>query len=781
MSTVRSHQERLLEHHTLGVLTLMAEEVEITSRFIDYENFFGITRSELNTLVKGISLFHDLGKASSYFQKHLSGMKVDNGLSQHAVIGSIALGHYLDGKIPDELGATILVAMTVVKHHHGKARPLESLIESFDDNQGEIEKIIGTLNNAYLDWMEKSIGERVNLDMPSLVPKIIKWKRNYRKFREKAGIRNYVLFEYLFSLLTWADRVDAAFNDNYNHERQHISPNIVDIFRTSEGFDEPNTDIDLLRNAFYEEAISNLEFTVGSIKGRTGIGKTLATLSLALKKRERTQKEKGYIPRILYCLPFLSIIDQTYETISKVLKTSGIIETSDILMQQHHLTDLSYSKQINEGETEDYDTYLADILLNSWDSEIVITTFVSIFHSMLTEKRNTRFFRLPGSIIILDEIQAVPPKYWKVISEILEHLAKWGGTKIIFSSATIPQPFFVSSLPLVRREYSLDRYDVKYLGKMSMEEFKYSILEEAVSAAINKKKALMVVANTINCCKELYEHLKDSGNISDEKIHCLSSNLPPAVRKNVIKNIKRKKGFQVLVTTQLIEAGVDISFDYCIRDLGPLDSILQVAGRVNRSCEKKRGELLIVDLVKEDSGRSFSWIYNSTIIWATRDILSNLGASVDEPKIYELGDKYFTQLVNKGLENESLELLEALVNLDFDKISDFSLIEQIKGSVTIPVFLEINNDAKHFWKTYCEVLSEIPPKENKYQYLARKKQAIRNLAPYVVNLRVFYYPGAKTYALPDIQHGFSYVSSDDLKYYYDPKTGLKSDDGSLFL
>lgn len=106
MSTVRSHQERLLEHHTLGVLTLMAEEVEITSRFIDYENFFGITRSELNTLVKGISLFHDLGKASSYFQKHLSGMKVDNGLSQHAVIGSIALGHYLDGKIPDELGAT---------------------------------------------------------------------------------------------------------------------------------------------------------------------------------------------------------------------------------------------------------------------------------------------------------------------------------------------------------------------------------------------------------------------------------------------------------------------------------------------------------------------------------------------------------------------------------------------------------------------------------------------------------------------------------------------------
>jgi len=781
VSHVRSHPDRLLEKHTVGVWSLMTEEIENIGKFIDCENLFGISQSELSVLVKGIAIFHDLGKASEYFQSHLSGARVDSELSQHAAVGSLSVGHYLDGKIPDKSGAAILIAMAVIKYHHGSARDPKLILDSFDENQKFLEKIVRKLDENYLSWMEDLLDETVDLDLPSLIPRILSWERNYRKHREESGIKYYVLFQYLFSLLTWADRVDAAFRGDYKSERQTFSPDIVDIFRTTAGFDEPKIDMNLLRNNFYREAISNLDFTVGSMKGRTGIGKTLATLSLASKKREIIAEEQNYLPRIVYCLPFLSIIDQTFATIRDVLETSKIKVTSDILIQQHHLTELSYIKRKDGDENENYDAYLADILLNSWDSEIVITTFVSLFHSILTDRRNTRFFRLPGSVIILDEVQAIPPKYWKVISEVLEHLSKWGGTKIIFSSATIPQPFFVSSFPLIKGEYNLDRYDVRYLGKMGIEEFKYGLLEESVNTAMEEDKSLMIVLNTINCCKELFEHLQDSGSFTDENLHCLSSSLPPAVRREIIKNIKKKKGFQVLLTTQLIEAGVDISFDYCIRDLGPLDSVLQVAGRVNRSCEGNRGEMTVVDLLKEDSGRPFSWIYNDTIIWTTREILSSLKGSISEPALYELGDQYFSRLMNKGLENESLELLEALVKLDFERIAEFSLIEQLKGAVSFPVFLEIDDEAKRFWENYCEVLSTKPPIEAKFEYIAKRKQAVRNLAPYVVNVRLFLYPGAKKYTLPDIQHGFCYVSSDELEYYYDTKTGLKSDEESLFL
>jgi len=759
----------------------MTEEIKNIGRFIDCENLFGISPSELGVLVKGIAIFHDLGKASEYFQNHLSGVRVDSELSQHAIVGSLSVGHYLDGKIADKSGAAILIAMAVIKYHHGRARDPRLILDSLEENQEFLTKIVLKLDGNYLSWMEGLLEETVDLDLPSLIPRILLWERNYRKHREESGIKYYVLFQYLFSLLTWADRVDAAFKGDYKPERQAFSQDIVEIFRTSAEFDEPKTDMNSLRNDFYKEAVSNLNFTVGSIKGRTGIGKTLATLSLAAKKREIVAEERSYLPRMVYCLPFLSIIDQTFATIRDVLETSEITITSDVLIQQHHLTELSYIKRKDGDENENYDAYLADILLNSWDSEIVITTFVSLFHSILTDRRNTRFFRLPGSVIILDEIQAIPPKYWKVISEVLEHLSKWGGTKIIFSSATIPQPFFVSSLPLIKGDYNLDRYDVRYLGKMGIEEFKYGLLEKSVTTAMEEDRSLMIVLNTINCCKELFEHLEDSGSICHERLHCLSSSLPPAIRREIIKDIKKEKGFQVLLTTQLIEAGVDISFDYCIRDLGPLDSILQVAGRVNRSCEKNRGNLVVVDLLKENSGRSFSWIYNDTIILTTRELLNSLKGSISEPALYELGDQYFSELMQKGLENESLELLEALVKLDFETVAEFNLIEQLKGSASIPVFLEINDEAKHFWERYCEVLSTKPPREAKFEYIARKKQAVRNLAPYVVNVRVFFYPGAKKYTLPDIQHGFCYVASDDLEYYYDTKTGLKSNEESLFL
>jgi CRISPR-associated endonuclease/helicase Cas3 len=228
----------------------------------------------------------------------------------------------------------------------------------------------------------------------------------------------------------------------------------------------------------------------------------------------------------------------------------------------------------------------------------------------------------------------------------------------------------------------------------------------------------------------------------------------------------------------LIEAGVDLSFDYCIRDLGPLDSILQVAGRVNRSMERSRGRLVVTELLKEDSQRPFSWIYDSTVIWATKQILDK--RKWNEPELYALSNRYFSELEKKGLESESLELLEALKRLDFEKIGEFSLIEQVKGSLNLPVFLEIDENAKKAWNRYCDILSENIDEAKKYEYLARKKQAVRALAPYVVNLRIYTYPGADNYLLPDIQNGFCYVSSDELQRYYDEKTGLNPEGDNFY-
>ena len=775
MTSLKSHPNRLLFEHSQGVYRLMIEEIRNTEKFIDFENFFGINYHELNLLVKSIAYLHDLGKASKYFQDRLNGKSVSRELSQHAILGSVALGNFLDGKIDDKKGAAILIGMAVIRYHHGKAKPLISLL-TICDEQEVIRKITTALDISYMRWLSGILGEEVDLNVMHLARRIILWQKSLRKAKE-AGIKPYMLFMYLFSLLSWADRTDAAFLGAYNFTRKELAANLVDIYREKKGFNNPKTKMDLIRNKFYRKSVSDLDFKIATIKGRTGIGKTLSVLSLALKKREEVKKIEGYTPRITYCLPFLSIIDQTYKTISDVLEMSGIEPSSDILIQQHHLTDLSYTSR-RDSEIEDYKSYMADILLNSWDSEITLTTFVSLFHAILTDKRNLRFFRIPGSIIILDEIQAVSPKYWKVISEVLNHLSKYAGVTIIFSSATVPQPFLLSSKELIKDNYELDRYDIEYFGEMSIEEFKVSVLKKYLRKAIEEEKSLMIVMNTIKSCKDLFNCLKEELELEEENLYCLSSNIPNAVRKKVIQEIKGKKGFYILVTTQLIEAGVDLSFDYCIRDLGPLDSILQVAGRVNRSSEKTRGKLVIVELLKEDSKRPFSWIYDSTIIWATKQIMDK--QNWNEPEIYALSDRYFSELEKKGLENESLDLLEALKKLDFHKISEFSLIEQIKGSLNLPVFLEIDENAENVWDEYCKILSENVDEAKKYEYLARRKQVIRALAPYVVNLKIYTYPGADNYFLPDIQNGFCYISSDELERYYDKKTGLNPEGDNFY-
>lgn len=775
INNLKSHPNRLLVEHSQGVYRLMITELENSKKFINPECFFGVNWQELELLVKGISYLHDLGKASKYFQDKLSGKNVDKELSQHAIIGSIALGNFLDGKLNDSMVGVILAGMAVIRYHHGKAKPFASMIQIHDE-QKIIEKIVSALDSDYMKWLSDTLGEEINCDATKLPLKIILWGRDVRRNKEN-NLKLYMLFMYLFSLLSWADRTDAAFLGTYNFNRAEIKSNLVEIYREKNKFDSPATEMDSLRCKFYKESISDLNFKIATVKGRTGIGKTLSILSLALKKREEIKKAKGYTPRIVYCLPFLSIIDQTYKTISDVLTLSGLEPNSDFLIQQHHLTEISYISKKN-GEIEDYESYMADILLNSWDSEIVLTTFVSIFQAILTNKRNLRFFRIPGTIIILDEIQAVPPKYWKVISEVLKHLSNYADVTIIFSSATIPQPFLLSSKDLIKDNYELDRYDVEYFGEIGFEEFKANILKKYVKKAMEEEKSLMIVANTIKSCKDLYNHLREEMELKEDLLFCLSSNIPNAVRKDVIRELKEQRGFHVLVTTQLIEAGVDLSFDYCIRDFGPLDSILQVAGRVNRSLEKTRGKLVVVELIKEDSRRPFSWIYDSTIIWTTKQILDKKNWT--EPEIYAVSDKYFKELEKKGLENESLEILEALKEMDFDRIGEFSLIEHAKGALNLPVFLEINEDAANNWAEYCKILYEDVDETKKFEYIARKKQAIRALAPYVVNLRIYSYPNVDKYFLPDIQHGFCYISSDELKRYYDEKTGLNPEGDNFY-
>ena len=771
MSEIYSHsarggeQPRLLMDHLEGVHRLMSSEVERAKNYMDFHNLLGVDHKTLSFLVKAIAYLHDLGKATPEFQKKILNKPFHRDKTPHAALGAFTIGVYLSEEMPKELQYLIPLMVTLVKRHHGKAENPEFGC-SFENEYELLEWQIRYIDRSFLkDLSSKIIVPDLNIS--DLEDFTNDWQDNYEDFFfEIDDIRPYVLYMYLSSLLRWADETDAAFRSRPLPKREDLPADIVEKYREINGFNAPGSDfMNKLRNKFYFEATKNLDFSIGSLKGRTGIGKTLTLFSLALKLRKKL-KNKNYTPRIIYCLPFLSIIDQTYDVARQLFLETGAPEpSSSQILQQHHLVDIDFK---TDNEDESYEKYLADLLINSWNSELTITTFVSFFHSIFTNKRNPRFFRIPGSIILLDEIQAIPPQYWDLTGKMMKLLSDYGGTKFVYSTATMPSCFGLSGSALYNGEIPLERFQLDRVGEMTFEDFKDELLPETIEEILSQKKSLMIVMNTINSAEATFKELLNYPDINKERLYFLSTGVPPKERRKRIEEIKNAKDFCILVTTQLVEAGVDLDFDYCIRDMGPLDSIVQVAGRVNRSNKKAKGKIKLIELTDFNGGRPPSMIYDPVLLSASKRAMSK--NTYNEPELYELIENYFDEIDNEsmGFKTKSRELFENIYKLEFSKIANFKLIND--SGKTYPIFIELDNEAKKAWQEYTEIIQKPTSSEDKFKFLAEKKDIVRKLAPYIINYRPKHDDDRTD--LPPILNGFCYVQKDELERYYDKKTGF---------
>ena len=348
----------------------------------------------------------------------------------------------------------------------------------------------------------------------------------------------------------------------------------------------------------------------------------------------------------------------------------------------------------------------------------------------------------------------------------------------------------IRSLVESREEYfeSLDRVMFEFdLNEKEFDGFK----EEIFNKIINEKdKDIMVVLNTINSCKEMYSYLKeelsakydlnpekclDNNGICDlhelELIN-LSTHILPDFRLNRIRRINQDKDKRkVIVTTQLIEAGVDISVDIIYRDFAPLDCIIQTAGRCNRNDKEERGLVNVVRL-KEDkeNNRAFcSYIYNSTLLDATKEVIGGFGKDSSEREfIVKAADEYYKLVVERG-NTKGTTIIDNLRKLNFSDISDFRLIEEKLPAVSI--FVEINEKAESIRKRIEEIMKEKKGYERRRELLALR----RDLNSYSLSIRGGnkVIDEIKAY-LPGIgeMEDFRYVSRKELKNWYKYDTGF---------
>ena len=368
------------------------------------------------------------------------------------------------------------------------------------------------------------------------------------------------------------------------------------------------------------------------------------------------------------------ILDNTIDELNQIY--DKYLEGKNIEEFLNWLEDESNLKSIKkEFRKKKYNIYDARFCFENWQSKIISTTFVQLLNTIFKIGKNSivnRFHRLANSVIILDEVQAIDDKYYKIISEFISIMARQYNCYIILVTATMPMLLDTIDLIEDKEKYfrKLNRINIinNSESEITLDEFEDIVLEDIRE---NKDKSFLIVLNTVKSSKNIYKYLKEN---TDRDIIYLSTEIYPKLRLEKINKIKNRNKKYVVVSTQLIEAGVDIDMDIVYRDFSTLDSINQTAGRANRNGVGGKGIVKLYKIVDNDR-RICNYIYPRYLLNATEEVLDGKYI-IEEKDIYDCNKEYFLKVKNRLSNDTSDELLDLIPKLQFKKFRDkFELIE----------------------------------------------------------------------------------------------------------
>lgn len=771
-SNIYSHPDRLLEDHLTGVSGLMDLFLSEKPQKI---------REELSRLCRTIALTHDIGKATSYFQKylfsdeserqHLKGSETNHSLFSALCVYHLAKEINNDSFYP-------LFAYITVRRHHGNLIDVSDEVSIFDDKDaGLLHRQLESIDAAAFAILADKL---FKAGLPLILDKTIisRWIDNFGKgitaFRRvlrnlNSNFKNYITLNLLYSLLLDSDKSDVVVKDLSVFKRRCVEDrDWVKNYMAAVSF--PPSPINSLRTKAYQEVMEgeiNPNERLYSLNLPTGLGKTLTSFSFALKLKDQL-RAKGANPRIIYALPFLSVIDQNSKVFDAVIRVNGADPDTSVLLKHHHLSEVYYKDKGSEFEPDE-----AKILIEGWNAEIIVTTFVQVFHALISNRNRSlrKFHRFADSIIILDEVQSIPVKYWLLMKTILKEISETLNAHIILSTATAPLIFSKDeTIQLADRGFyfgSLDRITLIPLlhTPMTLEELRENISPQ-------EEKTYLYIFNTITAARRFYGLIKDSGL----PITYLSTHVTPVERLNRIEDIKKGK-FKVVVSTQLVEAVVDIDFDVVVRDIAPLDCINQSAGRCNRNGLRKGITKVIV--LKDDKSKKYaSRVYDPVLLDITEKVLSKR-QQISEAEFLQLLDEYYALTEERTTQAESREIIAAVGKMKYDRdkddesrlsISDFCLIENDYPKQD--VFIEIDEEAEGVWKKFQRLRNIEDRFLRKRAFDSIKADFYR----YVISIP------ANTENMPPLEGEIGYVKRSLLRDYYNGETGhIIKDDRSVVI
>ncbi|MBT3387311.1 MAG: CRISPR-associated helicase Cas3' [Desulfobacula sp.] len=785
-SSLFSHPDVPLADHLKNVADMC--EKKFMAQKTGLDTFF---EQELwQKLIWIMGFCHDFGKATHFFQDYLleedekvkaemKGKRETNHALISAVIAHFILSKIVIGSKPgnDLWEIMPFLIFLAIKRHHGNVNNAIRMNNTDEKNELDIEyeyidiqfrSIDATEFDHLLSLLEKKSDIKIKRSgFPESFSEYFK-KNIYRGEKKRIKtlfkrLEYYFIFQYLFSLLVQSDKEEAIFKREFEFKRKSIKGNAVKKY-IKKNFDSPETGMDIIRQSIFNDAdktVSQIDLEsnkIFSLNVPTGTGKTFTSLSVALQLRERLENEKSQFPRIIYSLPFTSIIDQNYKVFEDIFAKPD----SDILIKHHHLADLFFKSDGHEFDTDE-----SRFLIESWESEVVVTTMFQLFHTFLTNRNRMliKFEKLVNAIVLCDEIQSLPYKYWKMARKIMACLSKVFNTYFILITATQPKIFnkreILELVPEKQIYFSkLDRVNITF-EKQPMPLGDYiSLCKKEIQS---NNESFLFVMNTVNSALELFECISDTD--CQAEMFFLATNIVPADRLAAIREIQSLKNRKIIVSTQMIEAGVDIDIDNVWRDMGPLESINQVCGRCNRNFKQEKGNVRIFQILNESHNNTpyEKYIYgkNPLSISQTRKIIAD-NETVSETDFLSNMDQYYTQIEQRLSSDVAMDILNFMENLQFLSVfNKFKLIDE-ENYDRKDIFIELNEAAQETWKNYLETRQIENRMDRKIKFLKIKK----DFYDYVISV-----PANFVVEKEYDDTNFVYIGKAMLPVCYDKKTG----------
>ncbi len=734
---------------------------------------------DLKQYLELICIFHDVGKLNPNFQDYLF-TKTSTKYKNHSYLSAISLFYFIY-KYTDQIQKNYCVkilgfCIVLILKHHGNLPDIQGTRKIISDSE------IYNLKNFLLkDKIEaKEYIKNLNLFLKVYFPKInaisytdfLNFFDNiesfFRQIKEIPDttyiktdkLRYFLISKYLFSCLIEADKKDAANYEYFEHVKEvkifnhrYITKKLEDHYQKFKTQKTSKTikSLNNLRTTIKDTCVKNTKKYVKEderlfqIIAPTGSGKTLTFLNVANSIKGELKDENL---KIIYAIPYLSITDQITKECENIFNDQKElikrIDSSAIESESREPNDFLIRQEIENARKE--------FSHNTFDAGFIITTFVKLFETLTSNKNKTllRYNNFANSIIIIDEIQTLPPRCYTFFVAVLSKYAKLFNSYIVIGSATVPlfeipeknleiQELFKDYKPPINL---LDNYKEVYKNS-NFCRYKLTYRESLNNLALltqeilESKTSTLAILNTRKASLELYENLS--------KIHkntyLLNTNQTLEDRRkklNIIKKKLREGQHVYLISTQLIEAGVDISFPKVYRDISPFPSIIQTAGRCNRNREIGTGEVIICKLKNENNIEYYKYVY-SDLMEFTEFILRKLPKKIAENDLLQYQDEFF-KLVKDHLEfgkydfdNEPKTYLQDLVKeFKFAKLGEFKLIRNNEFK-TKSVFIIVTKKDQEDWDkliAFSKVLQNSSDKNN----IANIKKYIRYLSSRILSI-----------------------------------------------